>query len=332
MIDDDVRRRLEGRSCLVTGGTGLIGRQVVDLLLAAGAGVRVVSLDRVPVPAGVDRLHGALADPRVCADAVRDMELVFHLAGIKGSVEVTRSRPASFLVPLLAMNTQLLEAARRAGIRQLVYTSSIGAYPSAEVFREEDASFDGPPMDQFPGWAKRMAELQIEAYRIEHAIRGYAIVRPSNVYGPGDNFDPASAMVVPSLLHRVARGDDPVVVWGDGSAVRDLVYSRDVAEGILLAIVHGTGEGFVNLGSGRGVSIKELVETLHEIVPFRFVFDPDKPSGFPRRVMDISRASALLGYAPGTSLRRGLEATWRWYLEHRSEGHGRHDAFAEGVA
>jgi GDP-L-fucose synthase len=328
MIDDAILRSFRGRNVLVTGGTGMVGRQIVDLLCDAGACVRTASLDRLQADPRADHLYGDLTDFAFCREATRDAEFVFHVAGIKGSVEVTTKRPASFFVPLLLMNTNVLEACRVNRVGKVVYTSSIGAYPSREIFREAEA-WDGAPMDTFPGWAKRMGELQVQAYQIQYGIESFAVVRLTNVYGPGDNFDPKSAMVIPALMARVKSGEDPLVVWGDGSAVRDFAYSRDIACGVILALHHGTGGRVVNLGSGRGVSVRELVETLATIVPFRFEFDATKPSGFPTRVMDIDVARATLGYAPGTSLRDGLAATWDWYLANAAEHESKRNYFQD---
>ena len=312
---------------LVTGGTGLIGRQVVRKLSDKGYDVTTVSLDRYSFESVSEHLVLDLTDFEACLGVIQGFDIVFHLAGIKGSLEVTRGRPASFLVPMLQMNTNVLEAARRSGTKKLVFTSSIGAYSDAEVFREEDGRV-GNPMDTYPGWAKRVAELQIEAYGKEFGTN-WAIARPCNVYGPGDNFDPANAMVIPSLMMKIKRGDKPVVVWGDGSAVRDFAYSEDVAEGILLAAERGTRGSFVNLGSGVGYSVRELVETLQDFIDFEVKFDPSLPSGFPRRVMDISRAREWLNYEPRTSLREGLEKTWTWFLENEDEYLKRKNYFAE---
>lgn len=184
-------------------------------------------------------------------------------------------------------------------------------------------------MDQFPGWAKRMAEMQVQAYRIQYGLDTIAVVRPCNVYGPGDNFDPKNAMVIPTLMSRVLNGEDPVTVWGDGRAVRDFAYSRDVAEGVLLALHHGTRGSYVNLGSGVGITIRELVEALARVVPFRYDFDTSKPSGFPRRIMDIARAREWIGYSPSTSLEEGLRQTWAWFTEHREEYLKRQNYFVE---
>jgi GDP-L-fucose synthase len=216
------------------------------------------------------------------------------------------------------MNTNVLEACRVNTVRKVVYTSSIGAYASAEIFKETE-NLDGPPMDMAPGWAKRMAELQIQAYKIQYGLDNFAIVRPCNVYGPGDNFDPNNAMVIPSLMYRIYHKENPLVVWGDGSAIRDFAYSRDVAEGVILALYYGTKSGFVNLGSGKGYSIKKLVETLHSLIDFNYKFDTTKSSGFPKRVMDISLAKKLIHYNPTTTLLDGLKQTWDWFVKNQDE-------------
>lgn len=318
MIHDKVLASFTGRNVLITGGTGLIGRQVVKILCDAGANVRVVSLDQVNVDDRAEHVLGDLTEFSLCRELTKDMDFVFHMAGIKGSVEVTKSKPASFFVPLLMFNTNMLEACRLNKVQKVVYTSSIGAYSSAEVFREGE-NLEGPPMDMFPGWAKRMAELQVKAYQEQYGLDNFAIVRPCNVYGPGDNFDPQNAMVIPTLMYRIFNKENPVVVWGDGSAVRDFAYSRDVAEGVIQALHYGTKGGFVNLGSGTGVTIKELVETLHSFLGFNYELDASKPSGFPKRVMDISLAKEMIHYNPTTSLLDGLKETWEWFVENQDE-------------
>jgi len=306
---------------LVTGGTGLIGRQVVDLLSGAGAKVRIVSLDRVKVHDQAEHVIGDLTNFDLCREVTQDMDFVCHLAGIKGGAGVSSTKLASHFVPTVMFNTNVLEAARLNKVQKLVYTSSIGAYTSTDVFRESaetPGNFASPPMD-FAGWAKRMAELQIHAYKVQYGMENFAIVRPSNVYGPGDNFDPNNAMVVPTLLYRIFQKENPVIIWGDGTAIRDFVFSRDVAEGCLLALHHGTHGRFVNLGSGTGVTIRELVETLHTFLDFNYQFDSTKPAGYPKRVMDITLARQSIGYNPSTTLREGLKTTWDWFLQHQDE-------------
>jgi GDP-L-fucose synthase len=319
MIPDSILQNFQGKTVLVTGGTGMIGRQIVNILCDAGAIVTSASLDDIETHPTAQHLKADLTDFQTCKEIAVGMDYVFHVAGIKGSIEVTKSRPASFFVPLLMMNTNMLEACRINGVAKVLYTSSVGAYHSAEVFKESDDSEDKPPMDMFPGWAKRMAEYQVKAYKIQYGLENFAIVRPCNVYGPGDNFDPENAMVIPSLMYRIRRGDDPLVVWGDGTAIRDFAYSGDIAEGVILAIHHGTGGEFVNLGSGSGYSVKELVEAMNSFIPFNYEFDTSKPAGFPKRVMDVTLAEETIGYRPATTLEEGLKQTWEWYLENEDE-------------
>jgi GDP-L-fucose synthase len=318
MIEEEVLSSFVGSNVLVTGGTGLIGRQVVNMLCEVGAKVKIASLDTIEADERAEHIVGDLRSFKFCQDITRNMDFVFHLAGVKGSANVSQKKIASHFVPTLMINTNMLEACRVNKVRKIVYTSSIGAYTNTDVFRESDYTVDSMPMD-FAGWAKRMGELQIQAYKIQHDLDNFSVVRPSNVYGPGDNFDPDNAMVIPSLIYRIYHKEDPVVIWGDGSAIRDFAYSRDVAEGVILALYYGTKSHFVNLGSGRGYSIKELVETLHSLIDFNYEFDNTKSSGFSKRVMDISLAKELIHYNPTTSLLDGLKETCNWYVNNQSE-------------
>tara|TARA_Y100000768_G_C23988659_1_gene690617 strand:+ start:1111 stop:2100 length:990 start_codon:yes stop_codon:yes gene_type:complete len=318
MICNEILSDFDNKKVLITGGTGLIGREIAKILSEAGSRVTVVSLDNIKISSTIKHVHGDLTDFTFCKDIINGMDYVFHVAGIKGSIDVTINNPASFFVPLLMFNTNVLEASRLNNVKKLVYTSSIGAYSAAEIFKEGENE-DKEPMDMFPGWAKRMAELQIKAYAKQYGLNNYSIVRPCNVYGPGDNFDPKNAMVIPTLMQRIFNKEDPVIVWGDGSAIRDFAYSSDVAKGTILALHYGTNGGYVNLGSGDGYSIRELVETLAEFLDFKYEFDTSRPSGFPRRIMDISLAREMIKYNPETSLLQGLKNTWEWFKVNADE-------------
>lgn len=311
----------KGKRVLCTGGTGLIGRQVVKLLAHQGAMVTSVSRDKLDNGLFAPSLHGDLTDFNFCKTATFAQDTVFHLAGIKGSPVVTKTRPASFMTPMLQMNTNVLEAARVNGVQRVLFASSIGAYPVAEEFVEGEAGgWVGTPMDEYPGWAKLVAEKQIEAYRKEFGLHLYGIVRPSNVYGPGDNFDPESAMVIPALIARAYGGEWPLKVWGDGSAVRDFAYSRDVAEGMLAAVESETPDLFVNLGSGTEHTVREVAEAVSACAGVAVEFHPEMGvNGFSRRVMSIMRARTLFGYNPQTQLADGIRQTWDWFVAHPQE-------------
>ena len=329
MINDKILNFFKSKNCLVTGGTGMIGREIAKILVNAEANVRVISLDKLKIHDKVNHIYGDLTNFEFCKEQTKDMDCVFHVAGIKGSVKVTLEKPASFFVPLLMFNTNVLEASRINNVKKLVYTSSIGAYSSNEIFVESDDEDQGPPMDMYPGWAKRMAEMQIKAYQIQYDLEDYSIVRPCNVYGPGDNFDPENAMVIPSLMSRIRSGEDPMRIWGDGSAIRDFAFARDVAEGTIQALFHGTKGKYLNLGSGKAVTIKELVETLSFFLDFKYEFDISKSSGWPKRLMDISLARKMIGYNPSTKLEDGLKETWNWFLNNGDEHKFKKNYFKE---
>lgn len=332
-MDGEVSAFYRGQSVLVTGGTGMIGRPLVELLLAAGAKVRIASLDDASrAPAGADFVRADLREFAQCLEVCRGADTVFHLAGVKGSPKMAAERPASFMVPTIQFSFAMMEAARRQRVARYLFTSSVGVYAPAEVFREDEVWKTFPsPHDRFAGWAKRVCELQAEAYRIEHGWNAISIVRPANVYGPYDNFDSANAMVVPSLIRRIADGENPLVVWGDGSAERDFIHARDVARGMMLVVAKGVTEP-VNLGSGRSTTIREVVEIAAAAAPVRpeIRWDANKPAGDRKRIMDMGRANAL-GFAPSIDIAEGIRSTFAWYLRHRHEADRRYNAFSDAA-
>jgi GDP-L-fucose synthase len=321
----------KGKNVLVTGGTGMVGRPLVQTLLDQGAKVRIASLDdpsRAHPQAEFKRVNLTHFDN--CLEACRGMDIVFHLAGVKGSPAMSSKKPASFFVPIILFNTNMMEAARQSGVQWYLYTSTNGAYGPAEVFFEDDMWKRFPSEnDKFPGWAKRMGELQAEAYAIEYGWRNVSIVRPANIYGPHDNFDARNAMVIPSLIRRGLDGENPLVVWGDGSPIRDFIHAEDVARGMLLAVEKGITQP-LNLGSGVGVSIKELVNIVVKNLPNKpeVVWDTSKPSGDRKRLMDTSRAKSH-GFEPKISFEQGIPAVMQWYLQHKVEAEKRYNVFTE---
>lgn len=323
----------KGKKVLVTGGTGLIGMPLVRMLLDRGARVRIASLDdhKLAHPEA-ELMRGNLTSWEFCKKAVKGMDYCFHLAGTKGAVSTGVTKAASFFVPHLIFNTLLMEAARLGDIDRYLFSSTIGIYPPSLEPKKESMAWDGPPhhTNLYAGWAKRMGELQAEAYKVEFGWDRIAIVRPANVYGPYDYFDPRSAMVVPSLISRAVNREDPFIVWGDGSAIRDFVYTDDVAEGMLLALEKAADCTPINLASGKGVSIKELVSIIAEIIPGLDIrWDASKPSGEPCRVLDITLAKTRLCYAPKISLKDGIAKTIDWYEKNKDKLPKHYNVFLE---
>lgn len=322
----------KNKNVLVTGGTGLIGQPLVEMLVAEGAKVTVVSLDDPSrAPQGVTFKQADLREFSSCLEVCKDQEVVFQLAGVKGSPAMTAKRPASFFVPTLTFSINMMEAARRCGVERYLFTSSVGVYSPAEIFYEDDVWKTFPsPNDRFAGWAKRMGELQAEAYKIEYGWDKISIVRPANVYGPFDNFDPNNAMVIPSLIKRALDGENPLTVWGDGSPIRDFIHARDVATGMMLAVEKGINEP-INLGSGSGVTIKEIAEIVAANVPnspIEIVWDITKPKGDAKRLMDMTRANSY-GFKPQISITQGIKETIEWYIKNCNTVNNRYNAFTE---
>ena len=318
-----------GKKVLVAGGTGMIGIQLVKMLISSGATVRIVSLD------DSSRAHPAAEFMRKdltclenCLQACRGMDFVFNLLGVKASPDVAVNKPGRFMFATVSMEMNMLEAARREGVLGYMFTSSVGVYAPAEIFNEDDVWKTFPsPNDWFTGWSKRIGELQVEAYKREYGWKKLVIVRPANVYGPYDNFESENAMVVPSLIRRAISGENPLKVWGDGSAVRDFIHAKDVASGMLL-VGERLPDQPVNLGSGVGVSIKGLVEIIVANLKEKPVvsWDTSKPKGDDRRILSLVRAQEL-GFKPKISLSEGIRETMGWYRENKGITRLRYDVY-----
>ena len=304
------------KKVLVTGGAGMIGRELVDLLLQREADVYVADLKQP------DDLKGKITFVKVdlreyssCLEICDGMDYVFNLVGIKCSPKVCIEEPAKIMGPMMQFNTNMLEAAMHHNVKWYLYTSTVGVYQPAEVLREDDVWSTQPSKnDWFGGWAKRVGELQCLAYQRQYGQGKCSIVRPANVYGSYDNFDLDSAMVVPSLI-RKAFSNNVLEVWGDGSAIRDFIHARDVARGMLFVVESKITEP-INLGSGDEISIKRIAEAVANEANVEIKWDTSKPTGDPRRVFDMTRAKSY-GFVPEISIEQGIKETIEWYLENK---------------
>lgn len=313
---------------LVTGGGGMIGRSLVNLLLDRGAKVTIADLTKpTDLPEGVEHVQVDLRFFDNCLDICKGKDYVFHLAGVKGSPKMCAEQPVDFMVPMLQFNTNMMQAAFDANVKWYLFTSSVGVYAPADVFFEDTVWNTMPsPNDRFAGWAKRMGELQAEAYGIQYGRKNISIVRPANVYGAYDNFNPANAMVVPSLI-RKAQENDVLEVWGDGSTIRDFIHADDVALGMIYAVEKQITEP-INLGSGKGYSIKEVVDMVvkHSGKPLEVKWLTDKPAGDKIRLFDMTRAKSY-GFDISVSLDEGIKNTTDWFLNNKDILDKRYNAF-----
>ena len=325
-----MKKFYKNKKILITGGTGLIGRQLVNLLLSYGAKLTVVSLDTpYDLNAKIKFIKKDLRDFNNCLKVCKNIDYVFHLAGVKGSPRMTLKKPASFMTPTLMFSINMMEAARRQKVKRYLFTSSIGVYSPRKRLLEGDVWKTFPSKkDYIPGWTKRICELQAEAFKIEYNFKNVSIVRPANVYGPFDNFDETNGMVIPSLISKAFKSKKYLKVWGDGSEIRDFIYSTDVAKGMAMTLYEGIKYP-INLGSGKGVSIRTIAEVIAKSVPngpLKVSWDKSKPSGDKIRLMNVTKAIKM-GFKANIDIVTGIKNTIDWYVN--SNQHKRYNAFTE---
>ncbi len=305
-------------SVVVTGGAGFLGSYVVDSLRARGC--RKIT---VPRSASCD-LRDASAIERLIDECQPD--IIIHLAAVVGGIGANRANPGRFFYDNAIMGIQLLEIARQRGVGKVVAVGTICAYPKhATIPFSETELWDGYPEETNApyGLAKKMMLVQAQAYRTQYGFNTIYLL-PVNLYGPGDNFDPDSSHVIPALIRKcleaAERGEQEVVLWGDGSPTREFLFVADAAEAIVLAAERYDGGEPVNIGSGREIMIRDLAAIIAEEVGFggRIVWDTTKPNGQPRRCLDVSRAREQFGFEATTPFREGLRATVKWYRAQRA--------------
>jgi GDP-L-fucose synthase len=302
-----------GRRVLVTGGAGFLGRAVVRRLEAAGA-----TEISVPRTARYD-LRTRDGVSRALADA--DPDVVIHLAAVVGGIGANRENPGRFFYENATMGIELMEQSRLAGVGKFVQIGTVCSYPkfTPVPFREDDLWNGYPEETNAPyGLAKKMLLVQGQAYRQQYGFDVIHLI-PVNLYGPGDNFVPASSHVIPALIRKCLEARDvaspTIEVWGTGAASREFLYVEDAAEGIVLAAERYDGSEPVNLGVGHEITIRELVETIARLTGFvgEIRWDASKPDGQPRRALDTSRARERFGFVARTGFEDGLRATIEWY-------------------
>lgn len=310
---------------LVAGGTGFLGGALITRLLAEGAQVRTTCYQRDPNREH-ERLEWRRADlrePAACAAAVDGMDYVFLAAANTAGAAVMVETPLVHVTPNVVMNAHLLEAAYQAKVKKFLFLSSGAAYPDlGEDHRlaEGDMFKADPPEIYFPvGWMKRYTEVLCRTYaeKIRRPMPT-VVIRPSNVYGPGDKFDFAKSHVTAAQMRRVIERQRPILVWGTGDDVRDLIYVDDFIEGVMRAFVQDRDFLTINIASGGEYSVKQVVGTAIKVDGFtdaEVVFDPTKPRTIGKRIFDVSLARELLGFEAKTTLEEGFTRTIGWFRE-----------------
>ena len=309
---------LSSKRILLTGGSGFLGSYVVDELISRGA-----KRENIAIPRSADL---DLRRWENCLTAVKDTDVVIHLAAKVGGIGFNLKFPGELFYDNAIMGIQLMEAARQSGVAKFVAVGTVCAYPkfTPVPFKEENL-WDGYPEETNApyGVAKKALLVQAQSYRKQYGFNAIYLV-PVNLYGPGDHFDPEDAHVIPALILKFfnakLRGLEKVVAWGTGSPSREFLYVEDAARGIVMAT-----EGYdmgdpVNLGSGEEIRIKDLVYMIKEMVGYEgeLEWDTTRPDGQLKRKLDVSKAKEEFGFQSETSFKEGLAKTIEWYKEHMS--------------
>ncbi|MGV9255637.1 GDP-L-fucose synthase family protein [Streptomyces sp. NPDC003697] len=300
----------------VAGHRGLVGSAVARRLETDGHEV---------ITRGREQLD--LRDAARTEAFLRDVrpDAVVLAAARVGGIMANSTRPVQFLEDNLRIQLSVIAGAHTAAVPRLLFLGSSCIYPKhAEQPIREESLLTGPlePTNEAYAIAKIAGITQIQSYRRQYGA-SYISAMPTNLYGPGDNFDLATSHVLPALIRRFheAReaGASEVVLWGTGTPRREFLHVDDVAAACVLLLERYDGDGPVNIGCGEDLPIGELAGIVREVTGYEgeIVWDTGRPDGTPRKLLDVSRLTAL-GFKPAVALRDGIASTYRWWLEHRS--------------
>ncbi|MCL4415680.1 MAG: NAD-dependent epimerase/dehydratase family protein [Actinobacteria bacterium] len=311
-----------GKNILITGGSGFIGVNLIKKLLSLGANLRSTVHKKPPVlnDKKIEYVKCDLLLMDDCKKIVKDMDYVFMCAANTSGAAVIASTPLVHVTPNIIMNSQVLEAAYNARIKKFVWLSSNAAYPpTGDRPVKEEEMFNGDPYDVYfgVGWMKRYTEILCRLYSEKLKDKMVTVVlRPSNIYGPYDDFDFATSHMMAATIRKVVERHSPIEIWGTGDDIRDLIYIDDFIEALILAAEKIDTYDPINIGFGRAYSVKEILIILFELENYKnpvVKFDTTKPSMIPVRLIDTTKAERVLGFKARTDIRGGIRKTVEWY-------------------
>jgi GDP-L-fucose synthase len=311
-----------GAKVLVAGGTGFVGVNLIQRLLLLGAKVRATVHRRAPVihDERIQYVKCDLTNMEDCRKVVSDIDYVFMCAANTSGAAVIAATPLVHVTPNVVMNSQMLEAAYYAKVQKFMWLSSNAGYPpSGDRPVKEEEFFDGDPYEAYFGvaWMKRYTEVLCRLYseKLKNPMPT-VVLRPSNIYGPYDDFNFETSHVMAALIRRVVERHNPLEVWGTGDDVRDWIYIDDFIDAMMLAAEKIESYDPINIGMGKGYSVKQALQTILEVDGYtdaNIRFNSSKPSMIPIRLIDTTKAEAILGFKARTGLGEGIRKTIEWY-------------------
>jgi GDP-L-fucose synthase len=317
---------LKGTKVLVAGASGLIGSNLLKRLLDEGATLRATLHRKEPVIVDkrIEYVRCDLTRPEDCNRAVQGVQHVYLCAASTSGAAAITSTPMIHVTPNVMINCLMLEAAYQAGVEKFIWLGSTVAYPPSDRPMREEQLMEGEPYEKYfyAGWTKRFTEVLCRMYgeKLQKTMTTI-VLRPTNVYGPHDDFEFATSHVLPALVRKAVERWNPFEVWGDGSEVRDLLYVDDMVEAMVMAAERLSSYTAINIGLGTGYSVRDVLAAILELDGYRDAkvkFDPSKPTTIPIRLIDPSKAQAVLGFRAKVGLREGLERTIDWYRRSRN--------------
>lgn len=321
---------MKNKSVMVTGAAGFIGTNIVKMLLDQGFSVIGTWHNQKPRLSHdhFQEIQMDLTSKDECLKNIRDVDYLIMTAAFVGGAQRLMASPMDFVIDTTVINMYVLDAAYRNGIKNIIYLSSGMVYPESQDPLFEEQGMSGEPFDKyyFGGWSRRYAEVLCDMYanRLVNSIN-ITILRVNNIYGPYDSFEWEKSHVMAALIRKAVERMNPFEVWGDGRDYKDFIYVEDLARGVFQAMNYMQGYQVYNIASGTNVTINDVIEIILKETNYKnadIVYNPEKPTMIPYRVLSIEKAKKYLNFYPRISLQEGIRKTIKWYKEYSEENRG----------